>query len=98
MRSVIFTLLFISGAVFSYSQLPSANALSEFGLSFKPDHTFSGSSLKGWNTVGDADWQAQKGELIGKAKGSGGGWLVMDSGYQDVGFHALFKTSANSET
>jgi len=49
--------------------------------------------------MGDADWQAKDGELIGKAKtNSNGGWLVMDSGYQDIGFHALFKSTGNSET
>ena len=73
--------------------------LSEFGLSFMPDHTFKGSALKGWHVLGDAEWQANNGELIGKAKAnSNGGWLVLDNGYQDIGFHALFKSTGNSET
>ncbi|SFP81193.1 FG-GAP-like repeat-containing protein [Parafilimonas terrae] len=78
-------------------QAPDA-PLSEFGLSFLPDHTFKGSSLNGWHTVGNAKWQAGNGELIGEVKaGATGGWLAMDSGYQDIAFHALFKTTGNSE-
>ncbi|MEP7111493.1 MAG: FG-GAP-like repeat-containing protein, partial [Ferruginibacter sp.] len=99
MKPLIFSILFFSCAMQSYSQsLPDA-PLSEFGLSFMPDHTFKGSSLKGWHAIGDADWEAKNGELIGKAKpNSNGGWLVMDTGYQDVGFHALFKSTGNNET
>ena len=63
------------------------------------DYTFKGSALKGWHVLGDAEWQANNGELIGKAKAnSNGGWLVLDNGYQDIGFHALFKSTGNSET
>ena len=41
----------------------------------------------------------KNGEMIGKAKpNSNGGWLVLDNGYQDIGFHALFKATGNSET
>ena len=52
---------------------------------FKPDASFKGSTLTGWHVVGDADWSAQNGELVGKAKpGANGGWLVMDKSFQDV--------------
>jgi hypothetical protein len=99
MKSFIFSLLFISCVSVSYSQSSAKAPLSEFGLSFIPDHTFKGSVLKGWHVLGNAEWQAKDGELIGKAKSdSNGGWLVLDSGYQDVGFHALFKSTGNSET
>ena len=99
MKSFIFSITFSCCAAFTYSQSPSNVILSEFGLSFKPDHTFKGSSLKGWHVLGDAEWQAIDGEMIGKAKqNSNGGWLVMDNGYQDIGFHALFKSTGNSET
>ena len=99
MKSFIFLMLFFSCCSFLYSQSPSNAPLSEFGLSFMPDHTFKGSSLKGWHVLGDAEWQAKDGELIGKAKAnSNGGWLVLDNGYQDIGFHALFKSTGNSET
>ena len=52
---------------------------------FKPDASFTGSTLAGWHVVGDADWSAVNGELIGKAKpGTAGGWLMMDKSFQDV--------------
>jgi hypothetical protein len=51
---------------------------------FVPDGTFTGSALTGWRIVGDADWKAQNGELVGTAKAGSGGWLVMEKGFQDV--------------
>ena len=38
---------------------------------FAPDGAFKGSALTGWKAVGDADWKAQNGELIGTAKAGG---------------------------
>ena len=99
MKSFIFSIVFLNCFILSYSQSSTNTVLSEFGLSFMPDNTFKGSSLKGWHVLGDAEWQASNGELIGKAKAnSGGGWLVLDNGYQDIGFHSLFKATGNSET
>ena len=52
---------------------------------FKPDGTFTGSALTGWRTLGDAEWKAQNGEIVGTAKpGTAGGWLIMDKTFQDV--------------
>jgi hypothetical protein len=52
---------------------------------FKPDSTFKGSALTGWQQIGDADWKAQNGELIGTPKpGGNGGWIVMDKSFQDI--------------
>ena len=52
---------------------------------FKPDGTFTGSALTGWRTLGDAEWKAQNGEIVGTAKpGTAGGWLVMEKTFQDV--------------
>ena len=49
------------------------------GPSFRPDTTMDGSSLKGWHTFGQADWRAEKGEIVGAPKAGGsGGWLVLD--------------------
>jgi hypothetical protein len=58
---------------------------------FRPDSTFTGSSLAGWHTLGGAQWKAQNGELIGTASGPGGGWLVLDTSYQDLNFFARFR-------
>ena len=55
---------------------------------FKPDATFTGSSLTGWHVVGQADWQAQNGELIGRPTAGTGGWLMMDKPLEDLQFFA----------
>ena len=56
---------------------------------FKPDGVFKGSTLTGWHTLGAADWRAENGVLIGRAKaGADGGWLVMDRGLQDLMLYA----------
>jgi hypothetical protein len=53
---------------------------------FAPDFVFKGSSLTGWHKLGAAEWRAENGEIIGAAKPEGG-WLVLDKGYQDIGFY-----------
>src|SRR5262245_26449139 len=59
---------------------------------FKPDGSFKGSTLTGWHVLGDVDWSAQNGELVGKAKpGTNGGWLVMDKSFQDVQLYLNYK-------
>jgi len=65
---------------------------------FVPDSTFQGSSLKGWHVLGQADWRADKGELIATPKNAGGGWLVLDKSYQDVQFFASFRCSGSCRT
>ncbi|MBE7174069.1 MAG: VCBS repeat-containing protein [Williamsia sp.] len=98
MKPFFLSLLFTSSLALLHAQTRSDAPLAEFGQSFEPDYLFKGSTLKGWHVLGDADWQANNGEIIGKAKpNSNGGWLVLDRGYQDIGFHALFKAAANSE-
>ncbi len=68
------------------------------GPSFHPDVTFSGSSLNGWQTVGQASWRADHGELIGTPQSGGGGWLMLDHGYQDVGLYAEFRCTGGCQT
>jgi hypothetical protein len=53
---------------------------------FVPDVVFKGSSLTGWRPLGQADWRAENGEIVGTPKG--GGWLIADRPYQDVAFYA----------
>src|SRR5690349_20116907 len=55
---------------------------------FKADAAFTGSSLANWRMVGQADWSAQNGEIVGKPKAADGGWLVMNKSFQDVQFFA----------
>jgi hypothetical protein len=68
------------------------------GPSFYPDATFHGSSLNGWHTLGNADWRAERGELVGTPKDSGGGWLMLDRSYQDIGLYAQFQCTGGCET
>lgn len=67
------------------------------GPSFTPDHTFTGSSLNGWHTIGQAEWRAENGELIGKPKAKGGGWLVLDRSYQDVALYAEYECESGCQ-
>lgn len=76
-----------------------APVLADDGPTFIPDATFKGSSLTGWHVLGQADWRAQNGELVGTVKpGGNGGWLVLDRSYQDVGFFAYFRCSGACQT
>ena len=49
--------------------------------------------------VGDADWTAQNGEIVGKAKpGTSGGWLVMDKSFQDVQLYLNYKCTGECKS
>jgi hypothetical protein len=67
------------------------------GPSFIPDRTFKGSTLTGWHTLGNADWRAENGEIVGKPKSAQGGWLVMDEGLQDAGLYVSFESTGGSK-
>ena len=63
--------------------------LADTPKTFKPDGVFKGSTLTGWHALGAADWRAENGVLIGRAKpGADGGWLVMDKALQDLMLYA----------
>jgi hypothetical protein len=64
---------------------------------FVPDVVFQGSSLNGWHKLGQADWRAENGEIIGTPK-EGGGWLVLDKGYQDIAFYASVRCAGACKT
>jgi hypothetical protein len=66
---------------------------------FLPDGVFKGSTLAGWHAVGQADWKAVNGEIVGTPKPGGpGGWLVMDKSFQDLQFFANFKCTGDCAT
>ncbi len=76
-----------------------AVALAIFGLlmrpaaanrNFVPDWTFKGSSVAAFRTLGDADWTAQNGEIVGKPRSAAGGWLILDRPLQDVEFASTY--------
>jgi hypothetical protein len=68
------------------------------GPSFVPDVTFTGSSLAGWHTVGNAEWRAENGEIVGKPTAASGGWLVLDKSYQDVGVYVEYRCTDGCQT
>ena len=61
---------------------------------FAPDWTFKGSALTGTQQVGQATWRAENGEIVGTPTAPDGGWLLLDKGYQDVQFAALYRCAA----
>ena len=62
---------------------------------FMPDTTFAGSALTGFAPVGDADWKATAGEIVGTPRAGGtGGWLVLGKGYNDIFFFSRFQCAA----
>src|SRR5262245_3548859 len=88
----------MKGSLRSFAVSTAALVAMGLGLSaadpanFKPDGRFTGSALTGWRVVGDAEWTASNGELVGKAKpGTNGGWLVMDKNFQDVQLYLNYK-------
>ena len=67
--------------------LPRARA----SKNFVPDWTFQGSSLGTARTLGNADWRAENGEIVGIPKTPEGGWLILDKPLQDVQFASTFR-------
>ena len=67
------------------------------GPSFAAGTQFSGSSINGWHTLGNAQWKASNGAITGKA-GNDSGWLVLDHSYQDIGFYSAFRCEGECET
>jgi hypothetical protein len=61
---------------------------------FVPDWTFQGSSLGAARSIGNADWRAENGEIVGVPKTLEGGWLILDKPLQDVQFASTFRCVA----
>src|SRR5260370_5566969 len=68
-----------------------ASAILAASKNFIPDVTFNGSALTGWHTLGQADWRADHGEIVGTPKGGSGGWLMLHTRYQDGEFFPSFR-------
>src|SRR5262245_23124690 len=65
---------------------------------FAPDWTFTGSALTDWQPLGDADWKAGAGEIVGTPKSDAGGWLLLNKSYQDVQLAASFRCAGGCRT
>jgi hypothetical protein len=61
---------------------------------FVPDWTFQGSSLRSARVVGNTEWRAENGEIVGAPKTAEGGWLILDQPLQDVQFAASFRCTS----
>ncbi len=64
---------------------------------YVPDFTYRGASLTGWTALGQAQWTAAGGEIVGKATG-GGGWLLFDKPLQDAAVFTRFQCAAPCRT
>jgi len=73
--------------------LPPAGA----NKNFVPDWTFQGSSLGSWRSLGEADWRAENGEIVGTPKTVEGGWLILDKPLQDVQFASTFRCTGGCQ-
>jgi hypothetical protein len=51
---------------------------------FVPDWSFKGSALTDWQPLGQVDWRAENGEIIGVPRSPEGGWLFLNQSFQDV--------------
>jgi hypothetical protein len=64
------------------------------GPNFHPNITETGKNLSSWHTLGQADWHAENGEIVGTPGANGaGGWLVFNNSYQDINFYTQFRCS-----
>ncbi len=97
MRYFAAVIVMISFPLLVSAQAPVETGGPDLGLSFMPDYIFEGSNLDRWKIVGNAEWQANEGEITGTAK-AGSGMLVLDESYQDIAIHTLFKCTAGCET
>jgi len=68
------------------------------GPDFYPEITVSGKSLDGWHTLGNAQWHAENGEIVGTPAASGGGWLIFNKSYQDINFYTQYRCSEGCAT
>ena len=81
-----------------FTAVLAAPAVLAAGPPFITDATFHGSSLSGWHTLGQAEWTASNGEITGRPKSAGGGWLLMDQGLQDLGVYVSFRCPAGCKS
>lgn len=99
MKKLFFMALGLLLLTKAYGQNLTDTATKRFSLSFIPDWTFQESALDNMGRLGKGAWSVRNGELVGKATSANEiSWLVLDSSYQDVGFHALIQCSKDSET
>lgn len=75
-----------------------ASIIHSASKNFAPDVVFAGSSLTGWQPIGQGSWRAENGEIIGTPTAASGGWLLADRSYQDVAVFASLRCAAGCQT
>ena len=85
----------ISSSITLAAVVVGASLVNGASNNFVPDVVFSGSTLNNWKPIGQANWRAQNGEIIGSGSG---GWLISDRSYQDVAVFASFRCAASCQT
>jgi hypothetical protein len=75
-----------------------ASIIHAASTNFAPDVVFTGSSLNGWQPIGQATWRAENGEIIGTPTAAAGGWLLANKPYQDVAVFSAFRCAAGCQT
>ena len=69
------------------------------GPTFRADYRFRGTALTDFKPVGSADWKVQNGEIVGTAKGTNGGWLLLgDQEFQDTQMYASVQCVGGCKT
>ena len=62
------------------------------GPTFRADYRFRATALTDFKPVGSADWKVQNGEIVGTAKDTNGGWLLLGGKeFQDTQMYASVK-------
>jgi hypothetical protein len=64
---------------------------------FVADWTFKSSSLARFRSIGDADWHAENGEIVGKPRTTTGGWLILDKPLEDIEFATTFRCTGGCQ-
>ncbi len=90
-RSILLRVTTVACVVFAASH---AKAV---GPNFVPDHILKGSTTQGWHVLGQAQWRAGNGELVGSPQSPEGGWLVLDQSFADAAFYADVLCTAGCE-
>ena len=90
-----------SGAWFATVAIAAAACVSIIhgaSKNFAPDAVFAGSNLTGWQPLGQGNWRAENGEIVGVPTAASGGWLLAERPYQDVAVFASFRCAAGCQT
>lgn len=96
MKKSFISLLFSLGTFATVAQQSNGDVNGR-GLSFLPDYSFSGSSLKDWKTKDAESWKALNGEITATSKSDKASWLFSAKSYQDLGVNMLIKITGEAE-